>query len=100
MTEQNSLLKLDEYQEIAAKTLAFAEVQGANQAEVHLDLSEGFSVNVRREDVETLEHTREKNLSVTVYIDQATGTATSSDLSEASLQAAVTKACDIARYTN
>ncbi len=99
MPSQNPLPCSAELQDIASQVLNLAQQKGATQAEVHLSVEEGFSVNVRNADVETLEHTREKNLSITVYIDHKTGSATTSDVSQAALVAAVEKACSIARFT-
>ena len=99
MNQSISLPELYEQESIVAEALEFAKKQGVDQAEVNLSLSEGFSVNVRNADVETLEQTREKSLSLTVYVNHHTGTATSSDFSTAAIQAAVLKACNIARYT-
>jgi len=87
------------HQNTAAEALKLARDLGATQAEVHLNIEEGFNINARNQDVETLEHSFEKNLGITVYFDKKTGSAVSSDLSPAALKAAVEKACSIARFT-
>lgn len=92
--------ELKDLEIIAAQALDLAKQRGAAQAEVHLSKEEGFSTTVRNSDVETLEHTREKSLSISVYFQQRCGTATTSDLSKAAILATVEKACSIARYTS
>jgi PmbA protein len=61
--------------------------------------SSGLSVTVRKQDIETLERTRDRAASVTVYSGTRRGHATTSDFSDQALRAAVEKALDIARYT-
>jgi PmbA protein len=56
-------------------------------------------VTVRKQDIETLERTRDRAASVTVYSGTRRGHATTSDFSDQALRAAVEKALDIARYT-
>ncbi|MCX7121148.1 MAG: metalloprotease PmbA [Gammaproteobacteria bacterium] len=73
---------------------------GVTQAEISLSQASGFSVTARLGDVETLEHHLDKNFSVTVIRDYCTGSASSSDFSEASIFAVIEKACTIARFSN
>lgn len=86
-------------QEIAADVLAIARRGGASASEV--EVSEGFgqSINVRQGDVETIEHHRDKQIGITVYLGQSKGYAASSDFSADALQATVSAALDIARFT-
>lgn len=75
------------------------KVGGASASEV--EISEGFgqSVNVRQGEVETIEHHRDKQVGVTVYLGQRKGYASTSDFSGEALQATVRAALDIARFT-
>ncbi|MEE4173950.1 MAG: metalloprotease PmbA [Xanthomonadales bacterium] len=82
-----------------AEALDLARRGGAEQAEVTASLQGGLNVTARLGEVETIEHTRDRGLSVTVYIKQAKGHASSADLSDASLRNSVERALDIARYT-
>lgn len=86
-------------QEIAADVLAIARRGGASASEV--EVSEGFgqSINVRQGDVETIEHHRDKQIGITVYLGQSKGYAATSDFSADALQATVNAALDIARFT-
>jgi PmbA protein len=82
-----------------AQALDLARRGGADQAEVSASLQGGLNVTVRLSEVETIEHTRDRGMSVTVYLGRSKGHASSADLSEASLHDCVTRALDIARYT-
>jgi len=84
---------------IATNVLDLARAGGASASEV--ELSEGFgqSVNVRQGEVETIEHHRDKQIGVTVYLGQRKGYASTSDFSHEALQATVSAALDIARFT-
>ncbi len=65
-------------EQIAGDVLALARQGGASASEV--EVSEGFgqSVNVRQGDVETIEHHRDKQIGVTVYLGQRKGYAATS----------------------
>ncbi|MDG1462797.1 MAG: metalloprotease PmbA [Gammaproteobacteria bacterium] len=83
---------------MAAIALQQAESLGATQAEANLSQGAGFSVTARLEDVETLEHHRDQGLSVTVYLDQQKGSASTSDLRPDAIRETVEKACSLASY--
>lgn len=82
-----------------SQALERARRGGADQAEVTASVQGGLNATVRLGEVETIEHTRDRGVSVTVYIGRAKGHASSADLSEASLTGAVDRALDIARFT-
>lgn len=86
--------------EIAQKSLQFAKRSGADSAEVEITEEKGFSVSARAGEVETLEHHQSKSLVVTIFKNQRTGSASTSDLSDAAITAAVEKAYTIATYTS
>jgi PmbA protein len=54
---------------------------------------------VRLGEVETVEHTRDKGVGVTVYFGQRTASASTTDFSEPALRETVRAACTIAKYT-
>jgi PmbA protein len=54
---------------------------------------------VRLGEVETVEHTRDKGMGVTVYFGQRTGSASTTDFSEQALRETVRAACTIAKFT-
>jgi PmbA protein len=84
---------------IAEDVLARCRAAGASQAEVGLDDDRGISVNVRMGEVETIEHTRDRGLSLTVYFGKRKGSASTADLMPASIAATIEYACAIARFT-
>jgi PmbA protein len=77
-----------------------AAKQGASAAEAGLSQENGLSVSVRLGDVETIEHHCGQGLGVTVYFGQRKGSASTTDLSPASIKETVSAACSIARYTS
>jgi PmbA protein len=84
---------------VAAAALAEAARLGATQAEAGINLSQGLSVTVRLGEVETIEHTRDKGLGVTVYFGTRSGSASTTDFSDAAVRDTVRAACSIAKYT-
>ena len=87
------------WRQLVAELLEKAKQKGATQAEVATSLDNGFSINVRGGQVETLEYHRGKNLGVTVYFDQRQGTATTCDITPESLDKTIDAACEIAKAT-
>lgn len=86
-------------QKIARDVLDHARKGGASACET--DISDGFgqNVTVRRGEVETIEYNRDKGLSVTVYIGQKRGHASTSDFSPQAVSDTVTAALSIAGHT-
>lgn len=86
-------------QKIAQDVLDQARKRGATACET--DISDGFgqNVTVRRGEVETIEYNRDKGLSVTVYIGQKRGHASTSDFAPDAISAAVAAALSIAGHT-
>lgn len=83
----------------AERALQLARTHGASDAEVEVSTSSGLGVTVRKGEVETVEHTRDRGLTVTVYFGARKGAASSTDLADESLQSTVRAACAIARFT-
>jgi PmbA protein len=85
------------------ETLSIARQLGAAQTAVEVSESHGLSVSVRKGELETVEHNRDKALGVTVFLGKqgafSHGSASTADFSPASLKATVQAAYDIARYT-
>jgi len=84
---------------LVREILAEAKQQGATTAEAGVNISQGLSVSVRLGEVETVEHTRDKGLGLTVYIGQRTGSASTTDFGREALRDTVRAACAIARHT-
>ncbi len=85
--------------DVASGALEQAKQQGAERAEVSISREQGRSVTVRRGEVETVEHNRDKGIGLTVYFGHRSGTASSTDFSDDALRSCVRSACNIARYT-
>jgi PmbA protein len=85
--------------EIAHKLLAMAQAHGATDASSEVSEHAGLSVSVRMGSLETIEQTRDRSAGVSVYKGLRRGHATTSDLSDQALQAAVRRALDIASHT-
>lgn len=81
------------------QALEEARRRGASAAEANASAGHGFSVTARMGETETVEHHRDKDLAVTVYFSDRTGSATTSDLSADAIRETVRAACNIARYT-
>ena len=86
-------------QKIAQDVLSQAKKHGATACET--DISDGFgqNVTVRRGEVETIEYNRDKGLSVSVYIGQRRGHASTSDFSPQAVRDTVAAAISIAGHT-
>ena len=93
----------DQLAHVAAHALKFAQQCGATQAAVEVSEGSGLSVSVRHGEVETLEHTRDKGMGITVYTGKAgafsRGSASTGDFGFKALEDTVRAACDIARFT-
>jgi PmbA protein len=85
--------------DLATTVLDQAKRLGATDSACELSESTGLSVTTRLGKVETIEHTRDKGLSVMVYVGQRRGNASTSDLSASAVRQAVQAAYDIARHT-
>lgn len=79
--------------------LAEARRLGASAAEAAASQDAGAVITVRLGEVETLEHTRDNGLGVTVYLGTRKGSASTSDLSAQAVRDAVAAACAFARHT-
>ena len=91
--------RIERLSDIASRMLDRARAAGASQADVTCNEDAGLAVNVRMGEVETVEATRDRGISVTVYFGQRKGSASTADLREDSLAATVAQACAIARHT-
>ena len=91
--------RLERLQHAIEDLLKEAKHKGASGAEASVGSSAGIEVSVRLGEVETVEHTRDNGLGITVYFGHRKGSASTSDLSPGALRDAVKAACDIARHT-
>ena len=92
--------RLARLEQVVDDLLAEARRQGADAAEAGVSSDQGLSVTVRLGEVETVEHTRDNGLGITVYFGLRKGSASTSDLSPGAVRDTVRAACNIARYTS
>lgn len=86
-------------QSLVNDMLTHAARQGATACAAEASVGMGQSIGVRKGEVETVEYNRDKGLSVTVYLGQRRGNASTSDFSSKAIHDTVDKALTIARYT-
>ena len=77
-----------------------ARKQGADAAEAAVSAETGLSVTVRLGETETIEHTSDNGLGITVYFGNRKGSANTTDLRPAAIRESVAAACRIARHTS
>ena len=90
---------LPQLQGIVAELLDEAKKQGASQVEAGVHAQQGLDVTVRLGETETIEHTNDHGLGVTVYFGHRKGSANTTDLRPAAIRETVAAACRIARHT-
>lgn len=91
---------LSEIQNIVDETLSFAKKQGATAAEASMSKVQGIAVGTRLKEIETLEFTNDGGLGIVVFVGNKKGSASTADLSPEALKLTVSKAIEIAKYTN
>jgi len=93
----------EQLRECAGEVLAQAKRLGAAACECDISEAHGLSVTVRMGEVDTIEHTRDKGLGVSVYFGERPrvrrGHASTSDFSSAAIARAVEAAVAIAQRT-
>jgi len=99
MSESRFSFTQDHLRGLAAEVLAHAKAIGATDAEIDVSEGYGLSVTARMREVENIEHNRDKGVSVSVYLGQRKGYASSSDFSLPALKATVEAALNIAKFT-
>ncbi|MFI4937676.1 MAG: metalloprotease PmbA [Candidatus Berkiellales bacterium] len=95
----NEFVDEAKYHQIVKDMLVKAKSLGATQTEVGINASVGLNVTVRKGEVDTLEFNRDKAIGLTVYINQRKGSASTTDLQPASLNATVEAAISLAKLT-
>ena len=89
--------------DVGQRVLELSRDLGAAQSVVEVSESCGLSVSVRKLQLETVEHNRDKAVGVSVFLGSpqnfSHGSASTADFSDASLRATVQAAYDIARFT-
>ncbi|KTD50080.1 peptide maturation protein PmbA [Legionella quinlivanii] len=94
--QQKSIEKLSE---LMKDVLDRAKALGASDASVAVNHDNGFSVDVRMGEVETVAFNDDKGVSLVVYFGHRKGSASSTDTSPAALDSLVAAACEIAKVS-
>jgi len=81
------------------RLLALARDRGATEADTLFVDEESFSVQVRLGEVETLKHSREQRCYLRVFVGKRAASASTSDLSQASMERLVEEAVGLAQVT-
>ena len=89
----------ERFRELVETCLQRAKSLGASDAVAEVSEGVGLSVSVRKGQTENIERNRDKSISVTVYVGQRRGNASTSDFSAPALERTVRAAHDIARFT-
>ncbi len=79
--------------------LAMAKKAGASDAEVNVQIEQGYSATARMGEPETLEYNNDNQITIIVYRGQKSASVAISDLQVDTLQEAVGAALRIAKYT-
>lgn len=90
----------EELKNFAELILDYAKKLGASAAEVSIVAHTGFSVNVRKQETESLIYHRNRGMTISVYNGQKRGEASCSDLTEAVLKSSAEAAWTIAQQTD
>lgn len=91
--------KQADYKNLLTELMNMAKKQGVTQTEASISHDTGFSVTVRNQEVETIEHNRNKSLGINVYFGRKKGSASTSDFSSQAIKSTFEAACHIARFT-
>ncbi len=96
MTKLEAVKREQGLENIIQQALDYARSEGASAAEAEIGTGEGLSVTIRMGELETIEHQRDKELSLTVYMGQRKGSSSSTDFSSRAIKDSVHAACSIA----
>jgi PmbA protein len=96
----NEAEQIAQLEQVVEDLLQEARRQGADAAEAGVSAQTGLSVTVRLGEVETIEHTSDNGLGITVYFGRRKGSANTTDLRPEAVRESVAAACRIARYTS
>ena len=92
--------QIETLKQVVEDLLQEARRQGADTAEAGVSAQTGLSVTVRLGETETIEHTSDNGLGVTVYFGRRKGSANTTDLRPEAIRESVAAACRIARFTS
>jgi PmbA protein len=97
--DQDQDFSPEQLKALVSEVVAEASKLGASAVEAGISGHHGLSATVRMGEVETVEHHRDRSLSISVYKGQRKGNASCGDLRAQSIAETVQRALDIATYT-
>ena len=92
--------QISRFKQVVEDLLHEARHQGADAAEAGVSAQTGLSVTVRLGETETIEHTSDNGLGITVYFAHRKGSANTTDLRPDAIRESVAAACRIAKHTS
>lgn len=95
-----TLKSTEQLQETMHRLLKQALQKGASDAEVSIEQDNGFSVDVRMGEIDTLTFHDAQTISLTLYCGQQKGSASTSDMNPKALESIVNAAFDIASVSS
>ncbi|HET9033300.1 MAG TPA: metalloprotease PmbA [Dokdonella sp.] len=95
----DSKVELDRLSALTEDVLKRCRARGASEVDVGIGVDVGLSVSVRLGEIESIEHNRDRGLSLTVYFGKRKGSASTADLNPDSIDKTIEHACAIARHT-
>lgn len=105
--QELTLMQIAEQQKVTAiklesllkSALKKAKDAGADHAEIWCGHSAGHSIEVRNQEIETLEFNQDSHLSITIYKNQSKGSASINDVTEYGVEQGIEAALNIAKIT-
>lgn len=89
----------EEYLELIKHALFLAKQKGATESEIWCYNTVGNSIDIRNQELETLEFNQDSSLSLTLYFNQSKGSVSINDVTRVGVEKGVQAAADIARFT-
>ncbi len=99
LNNDGSAAELARLAQIAEDVVRRCRAKGASESDVAASVDAGLNVDVRLGEVETVQRTRDRGVSLTVWFGKRKGSASTADLDPASIEQSIEHACAIARYT-
>lgn len=97
--QDDSRIELDRLSQLSEDVLRRCRAKGASEVDVGIGVDVGLSVSVRLGEIESIEHNRDRGLSLTVYFGKRKGSASTADLHPDSIEKTIEHACAIAKHT-
>jgi PmbA protein len=91
--------EVDKLTRTAHEVLQMAKAKGTDGADVHAAIEDGYTVTVRKGELDSVEYHRDRGVGITTFFGTRRGSAATSDTREHVLDEVVNAACSIAKFT-